>query len=102
MIRLAVLYPNKPGSRFDVDYYRVKHLGLARELLGSALKSIELDVGIAGSSGAAPFHAIGYLTFESMESFQNGLAVAAAQLSADVPNYTDVEGEVQISSHEKL
>ena len=101
MIRVAVLYPNKPGSKFDVDYYRVKHFGLVRELLGSALKGIELDVGVAGVKGAAPYHAIGYLLFDSMESFQQAFAKADA-LGADLKNYTDVDAELQISVYEKL
>jgi hypothetical protein len=26
MIKVSVIYPNKPGARFDHDYYRMKHL----------------------------------------------------------------------------
>jgi uncharacterized protein (TIGR02118 family) len=101
MIRVGILYPNTPGSTFDVDYYRDRHLTLVRELLTPELTGIELDVGLAGAKGAAPFHAIGYLSFESMEAFQQAFARASAQLGADVPKYTNVEPTLQISSYEK-
>lgn len=103
MIRVAILYPNTPGSRFDVGYYRDRHLGrLARELLGPALKGIEVDVGVSGRDGPAPYHAIGYLMFDSLPEFQAAFAPVAARLAADVPNYTDLAPQVQISRHEKI
>lgn len=98
MIRLAIMYPNSPGSHFDVDYYRGTHLPLGRKLLGAALVGIELDV----AAGKAPYHAIGYLIFDSMEGFQAAFAKAQAELGADVKNYTNVEPVVQISNYEKV
>ncbi|HSB95285.1 MAG TPA: EthD family reductase [Spongiibacteraceae bacterium] len=102
MIRVAILYPNTPGSTFDAAYYREKHLVLARELLTPELTAIEFDVGIAGAKGAAPFHGVGYLSFQTMEAFQQAFARASAQLGEDVPKYTNVEPTLQISSYEKL
>jgi uncharacterized protein (TIGR02118 family) len=102
MIRVGILYPNTAGSNFDVAYYREQHLGLARKLLSPELVGIELDVGVAGAKGAAPFHAIGYLSFKSMEDFQQAFARASAELGADVPKYTNLEPTLQISSYEKL
>ena len=102
MIRVGILYPNTPGSNFDVDYYRAQHLKLARELLSPELTAIELDIGLAGAKGAAPYHAVGYLSFASMAAFQQAFARASAALGADVPKYTNVEPTLQISSYEKL
>lgn len=103
MITVSILYPNTPGSKFDVAYYRDQHLGtLGRKLLSPELVGVELDVGVAGAKGAAPFHAVGYLTFKSMEDFQQAFGRASAELGADVPKYTDVEPTLQISSYEKL
>ena len=33
MISVAVLYPNKAGSKFDLDYYAHRHLPLVRDRL---------------------------------------------------------------------
>jgi uncharacterized protein (TIGR02118 family) len=103
MIKVAILYPNTSGSTFDAAYYRDQHLGtLARRLLSPELQGIEVDVGVAGAKGAAPFHAIGYLTFKSMEDFQQAFARGSKELGADVPKYTNLEPTLQISSYEKL
>lgn len=103
MITVGILYPNTPGSTFDAAYYRDTHLGtLARELLSPELKGIEVHTGIAGAKGAAPYHAVGYLTFASMEDFQQAFARGQKQLGEDVPKYTNVEPVLQISNHEKL
>ena len=29
MVKVSVLYPNKPGSRFDVEYYLNTHMPMA-------------------------------------------------------------------------
>lgn len=102
MIRMTILYPNTPGSTFDADYYRSKHLPLGQKLMGSAVKGMELDVGIASAAGPAPYHAAGHFLFESMESFQQAFPAAAGQLREDVPRYTNVEPVVLFSEYEKL
>ena len=32
MIKVSVMYPNKPGARFDHAYYRDKHMPLLKAL----------------------------------------------------------------------
>lgn len=34
MVKISILYPNTPGSRFDVEYYVNKHMPRAIELQG--------------------------------------------------------------------
>ena len=29
MVKVSVLYPNKPGSRFDIEYYLNTHMPLS-------------------------------------------------------------------------
>ena len=38
MIKVTVLYPNKPGSHFDVEYYLNTHMPMSARLLGVAVK----------------------------------------------------------------
>ena len=34
MIKVSILYPNKPGSRFDMNYYLANHMPMAIQRLG--------------------------------------------------------------------
>src|SRR5581483_7914783 len=68
MVRLSVMYPATPNSRFDWDYYLGPHLVLAKKLLAPyGLIRIEVDRGIAAfpPGAALPFHAVGHLFFPS-------------------------------------
>ncbi|MDL5511404.1 EthD family reductase [Arenibacter sp. M-2] len=46
---------------------------------------------------SAPYVAIANLTFESLKSFQGSFGANAAKISADLPNFTNVQPLVQIS-----
>lgn len=100
MIRVTVMYPNKPGTHFDISYYTSKHMPMLRQLLGPALLHVAVDEGLAGGTpdSPAPFHALGILSFESLSTFQKAFAPHAAQIRADVPNYTDSPPSIQIST----
>ena len=99
MIKVSVFYPNKPGARFDFDYYTTKHLPLVRDKLGTALTGIAADQGIAGGTpGSAPAYiAIAHLYFDSVEAFQEAFNPVAGDVLGDIPNYTDLQPELQIS-----
>ena len=97
MIKVSVMYPNRDGATFDMDYYCQKHMALVEQLLGSALKGISIDKGIDQPTEAAPFLAIGHLLFDSVESFQAALAAHGAALMADIPNYTNVPPKILVS-----
>ena len=61
MIKVAVLYPKAPGTRFDHGYYRDTHLPLVQARLGAAF------------------------------------GPHAAEITADIANYTDRQPLLQIS-----
>src|ERR1700722_5081685 len=48
MIKVTVLYPNKPGTHFDMNYYVTQHMPLAMRLLKKGLRKTEVDAGIQG------------------------------------------------------
>ena len=52
MIKVSVLYPNKPGAKFDMDYYVNKHVPLVQQKLGSACKSVAVEQGISPKASA--------------------------------------------------
>jgi hypothetical protein len=51
LIKVSVMYPNKPGVRFDHEYYRTKHLPLIKSRMGAALKYYAIDKGLADREG---------------------------------------------------
>jgi uncharacterized protein (TIGR02118 family) len=100
MIRVSVLYPSGDGKKFDHDYYVNKHMTLVKARLGGAgLRRLEVDKGVAGGApGApAPFACVGHLYFDSLAAFQTAMKPHGKELFADVPNFTDITPQVQIS-----
>lgn len=100
MIKVSVMYPNQPGTHFNMSYYCTKHIPMLRELLGPALLNVAVEEGIAGMTpgSPAPYLALGHLSFESVGAFQETFMPHAAQIVGDVPNYTDSEPTIQIST----
>lgn len=99
MIRVNVMYPNSEGARFDMDYYCNTHVPMVGGLLGEAIKGAAVESGLAGAAEGAPasFIAMGHLTFESVESFQQAFGPHADQILGDIPNFTNVEPQIQVS-----
>jgi uncharacterized protein (TIGR02118 family) len=99
MIKVSVLYPNKPGARFDHGYYREKHVPLIAARLGSASRFYEIDKGLAGDAPGSPtpYVAMVHLFSESLETFQAGFGPHAEEIIADIRTYTDLQPIIQIS-----
>lgn len=99
MIKVSVMYPNSDDVKFDVVYYKNKHLPMVSKLVGNALKGLELDLGIASRTpGAlAPYVAIAHLKFDNIEAFKTAFGPHAQIFADDVKNYSNVQGELQIS-----
>lgn len=76
MIKVSVMYPHRPGARFDHDYDRDKHMHLVKDRLGPACLFYTVDRGLAGGTPGVP---------------------PAGEIMADVPNYTDLAPVLQIS-----
>jgi uncharacterized protein (TIGR02118 family) len=100
MIRVTVLYPNKPGAKFNYAYYANQHMKMENEKFGPmGLVKSEIDKGIGGMGAGAqpPYVAIGHLVFNSIEDFQKAHATHGGDLAADIPNFTNIEPQFQIS-----
>jgi uncharacterized protein (TIGR02118 family) len=99
MVKITVLYPNKPGSHFDVEYYLKTHMPMSAKLLGTAVKAISVEIGRSGaaSEDQPPFAAICGFTCETVQAFTDAFLPVAGQLQGDIPNYTDIEPIIQIS-----
>src|SRR4029077_14739717 len=76
MIKVSVLYPNRPGAKFDMTYYCEKHMPLVQQKLGAACKRVAVEQGIGGATPGSPaaFIAMGHLYCDSAEAFQAAFA----------------------------
>jgi uncharacterized protein (TIGR02118 family) len=99
MIKVSVMYANKPGARFGHTYYRDKHMPLVKSLMGDRCRFYTVDKGVAGGGPGQPaaYVAMCHLYCDSVEDFQAGFGPNAQEILSDIPNYTDLEPIVQIS-----
>jgi uncharacterized protein (TIGR02118 family) len=100
MICVNVFYPAAGEGRFDSTYYFDKHIPLVQRLLAPyGLQRMEVDEGLSGGAAGAPpnYRVIARLYFGQVEDFQAALAAVGNEILGDVPNYTDIPLELQIS-----
>ena len=99
MIKFNVMYPFRPGMRFDHDYYRDKHMPLVARRLGAACLYYTIDKGLAGGGPGAqlPFVAACSVYSDSLETFQAAMNPHVQEIQADIPNYTDAQPVIWIS-----
>jgi uncharacterized protein (TIGR02118 family) len=99
MIKVSVFYPHQPDGRFDMAYYCNQHVPMVRRLLGSALKNSAVEQGLSGATpGSLPLYvAMGHMYFESVPAFVEAWTPHAAQVMGDIPNYTNLQPQIQIS-----
>jgi uncharacterized protein (TIGR02118 family) len=99
MIVVSVLYPNKEGSKFDMEYYCNKHVPMVQQKLGATLKGVAVEEGLSGAGpGSRATHiALGHMYFDSVEAFQTAFGPHAESIMGDMPNYTDIQPTIQIS-----
>jgi len=99
MIKVSVIYPGKPGVRFDHDYYREKHMPLIKRRMGAGLAYYAVDKGLEGAAPGtpAPYVAMCHLLCESLEGYQAAYNPHAQEILRDIGNFTDQAPVVQIS-----
>ena len=99
MIKVSVMYPNRPGAHFDHEYYRYEHLPLIKRRMGEALQYYTIDKGLAGGTPDAPatYVAACHLMCDTLESYGAAFGPHAKEISGDIRNFTDVTPVVQIS-----
>ncbi len=99
MIKVSVMYENKPGARFDHAYYRDKHMPLVKARLGESCNFYTVDKGLAGGGPGepAPYVAMCHIFSDSLEAFEAGFGPHAEEIMGDIPNYTDLSPVIQIS-----
>ncbi len=94
MLKVSVLYPRSSDSHFDIEYYRNSHMPMVERYLGDVCIRTEVEESI---SAEQPFHAMGHVYFDSMDSFQTHYPAHAEKIRSDIANYTNITPVVQMS-----
>ena len=100
MICLTILYPETEEAKFDLEYYLNVHIPLVRErLTPEGLVRIDIEEGLAGGAPGTPpaYAVIGKLNFETLEALQSALATHGPDLMGDIPNFTKLQPQMQLS-----
>jgi len=99
MYCLTVSYPKAEGTSFDFEYYQQTHIPLCARLFGEhgyVGYTLRTEEGKGPGSGDLGYASID-LIFESREHLQAALAAGAAEVGADVANYTDTQPRMSFS-----
>lgn len=100
MIKVTVLYPNEEGKKFDQEYYMNSHIPMVHRLFDPVgMVRVEIDKGVSGPDPSAPpaFIMIGHLYFNTVEEVHTAFTTHAKEVMGDIPNYTDIQPQIQIS-----
>jgi uncharacterized protein (TIGR02118 family) len=99
MYKVSIMYPNQKVARFDLNYYRTKHMDLVKKHLQPfGLIKTDVENGLSGGGDQpAPYICIGNLYFESRNGYDMGIAEAGPILRRDISNFTDITPVRQIS-----
>lgn len=99
MIKVSVMYPYAPGTRFDHAYYRETHMPLVKRRMGESCRYYSIDRGLAGGSPdtAPTYLGMSHIFCDSVEAFQDSFGPHAAELLEDLHNFTDIAPVIQIS-----
>lgn len=101
MIKISILYPNKPDARFDIQYYLETHIPMALEIFSvhPGYQGVSIDRGLAGAipGTEAACAVMCHFLFDSADDFMAAFTPHAEKLQGDIANYTDIEPIVQIS-----
>ena len=95
-LSLQVIYPNTPGTSFDMDYYLDTHMSLVDKHMGPHLASSLVTRGVPGGPDTPPpFHAIATFTFADKAAMEAAMS-NSQPLLADIPNFTDTAPQMLI------
>ncbi len=100
MFKVTVLYPKDVTDNFDLDYFLNTHTPLLHQLLASdGLIKVEIEEGVAGGApGTDPgYIIICGLFFPDLDTLENAMGKHAMDLIGDIPNFTGVVPEMQVS-----
>jgi uncharacterized protein (TIGR02118 family) len=98
MFIVSVMYP--AGHRFDGDYYAKSHLKMVHDRWDPlGLRNLQVLHGLPGPDGSAPtYQVVAQLTFDTQAAFEAAASRHAAEIFADVPNFTEAKPMLQFNA----
>lgn len=105
MIKVTALYRWHEGATFNHDYYHGEHMRIARAALQPlGLVRLESDrVLYPGEPRPGQVVALTSAFFSDLQQAQVAAKKTMAELSADIPNYTNIQPEsyfAQVNEHD--
>lgn len=99
MTIVSVMYPARPGSRFDMGYYLGTHMTMVQKAWGAAgMSGYKVLRGSKAADGVEPFfQVIVNMEFTSAAAFEAAVADSGARIMGDLPNFTDIQPTIQVS-----
>ncbi len=95
-LSLNIIYPNHAGARFDVTYYRTRHIPLAMRIMNA--DSVMLIEGVPMGDTAPPYVMICHFEFASAEALAAAVAKPGmAEVRSDVARFTDIQQIVMMA-----
>lgn len=95
MMSLNIVYPNHAGARFDMAYYRTRHIPLAMRVMRA--ENVILIEGVPTGDTPPPYVMICHFQFASAEALAAAVAnPAMAEVRADIANFTDITQTVMV------
>lgn len=91
MLSLTIAYPYSKDKHFNMDYYLSQHLPKLTNAPGAKVHALYVEQGLSGAAPDTPpaYFCIAHVHFQSLTDLMDTLG-AAAGISTDFPNYTDV------------
>jgi uncharacterized protein (TIGR02118 family) len=99
MVVVSVMYPASAGAKFDMNYYRDKHVPMVgSRWTALGLREAKVLQGAGAPGGAAPtYSVIALLTFDSAADFAKAVAQHGAEIMGDIANFTNVQPIIQVN-----
>lgn len=106
MVKISIMYLNEPDKKFDYDYYLNNHIPATIKVIKDHpdFEGISVVRGVSLTTpGSEPAYlAACYINFASQKGFLEAFMPHAAELQADMPNYTDIKPITQFNKIEVL
>lgn len=103
MVKLTVMYPWHEGFRFDMDYYTQKHIAIHKQ--DPNVLGIIIEEGLSAFRGGSipEMVCVAHFFYESIGKLNESRTPEKGKRQlADLPNFTDITPQDQISEVEYI